>query len=94
MSVYVDEARWPYGKMIMCHLLADTPAELLTMVNRIGVQTKWFQNKASAPHFDIARTKRQLAIAAGAIEIDRQQLAEILVRLRKSWPRDQDGWVL
>ena len=72
MSVYVDEARHPFGRMLMCHMWADTLPELYVMVDCIGVQRKWLQQppKASWVHFDIAKGKRALAVAAGAIETD------------------------
>lgn len=43
------------------------------MVDRIGVQRKWVQRppKTSWLHFDIAKSKRTLAIAAGAVETGR-----------------------
>jgi hypothetical protein len=60
---------------------ADSEDELLAMVDKIGVQRKWIQGhqtlsfgkhkKASWVHFDIAMTKRALAVKAGAIETDR-----------------------
>ena len=73
MSVYVDNMNAPFGRMVMCHLWADTHDELLAMVDRIGVQRKWLQQppKASWVHFDIALSKKALAIKAGAIETDR-----------------------
>lgn len=81
MACYVDPAAHPFGRMLMCHLWADTEAELLAMVDRIGVQRKWIQGhptlshgkhrNASWVHFDISKGKRDLAVAAGAIETDR-----------------------
>lgn len=91
MSVYVDDARHPFGRYIMCHLWADTEEELLAMVDRIGVDRKWIQGhptlssgkarKASWVHFDIVKTKRALAVKAGAIETDRYGPAEHVARL-------------
>jgi len=81
MAVYVDPAVHPFGRMIMCHMWADSLEELLAMVDRIGVQRKWIQGHptlswgkhrlASWVHFDIAKEKRALAVAAGAIETDK-----------------------
>lgn len=73
MAVYVDPARHPFGRMIMCHLWADTEDELMAMVDKIGVARKWVHRppKASWVHFDIAKSKRALAVSAGAIETDR-----------------------
>jgi len=81
MSCYVDQPIFPFGRMMMCHLWADSLDELLAMVDRIGVDRKWIQGHpdlsfgkhryASWVHFDIAKGKRALAIQAGAIETDR-----------------------
>lgn len=83
MTVYVDEARHPFGRYIMCHMWADTLDELLAMADRIGVQRKRLQQppKASWLHFDIAKSKRRLAIAAGAVETDRFGPVEHVARL-------------
>jgi hypothetical protein len=69
MSVYVDDMRAPFGRMVMCHMTADSTAELLAMVDKIGVRRKWIQ-KVGTPweHFDICLGKRALAVRAGAIE--------------------------
>jgi hypothetical protein len=79
----------------MCHMLADTPEELLAMADRIGVQRRWFQNMASTPHFDIAQTKRALAVAAGAVELnERRELADLCKRIRATWPMvPGKGWL-
>ncbi|VTZ28022.1 conserved hypothetical protein [Methylocella tundrae] len=73
MAVYVDNVQHRFGRMIMCHLWADSQDELFAMVDRIGVASKWFQHppKASWEHFDIGLSKKALAIAAGAVETDR-----------------------
>lgn len=83
MAVYVDAAIWPYGRMVMCHMLADSREELDAMADRIGVARRWIQ-KAGQPdeHYDICKTKRAKAVAAGAIEIDRRQFVA-LIRARR-----------
>jgi Protein of unknown function (DUF4031) len=96
MSVYVDGAQNAFGRMKMCHMLADTYEELIAMADKIGVQRKWYQGlaKASSPHFDIAQSKRALAVARGAIEIDRYKLVEIMKRNKvneKEWPRHAES---
>lgn len=72
MTVYVDDMQAPFGRYIMCHCWADTRDELFAMMDRIGVQRKWFQQppKASWEHFDIALSKRALAVKFGAVETD------------------------
>lgn len=81
MTCYVDQPIFPFGRMMMCHLWADSLDELLAMVGSIGVDRKWIQGHpelsfgkhraASWIHFDIAKGKRALAIQAGALETDR-----------------------
>lgn len=86
MSVYVDSSIYGYGRMVMCHMIADTPDELHAMADRIGVARRWFQSppKASFPHYDIAKSKRALAVAAGAVECDRNALVAAVRRIRAS----------
>ena len=84
MSVYVDEARYRYRRMVMCHMLADTPAELHAMADRIGAARRWYQRYASTPHYDIAKNKRQLALAAGALELSRREVVEVIRRIRQA----------
>ena len=80
--VYVDSATNSYGRMKMCHMVADTLEELHAMADRIGVQRRWFQNNPDHPHYDIAQTKRALAVRFGAVEITSRQLVELIRKQR------------
>lgn len=84
MAVYVDDVRHRYGRMVMCHLWADTLSELLAMVDVIGVHRRWLQEPPSASwrHFDICLSKKASAIAAGAILTDRYGPVEHVAKLR------------
>ena len=79
MSVYVNKLRARYGGLTLCHLLADSVEELHAMAARIGVERGLFQQDR-IPHYDLSRTKREEAIAAGALVIDRQQLEQLMGR--------------
>lgn len=81
--VYVDDMRAPFGRMIMCHMVADSPEELLAMAARIGVQAKWIQHAGTPKeHFDIALTARAKAVKAGAVEIRWRQCSLMCWRRR------------
>jgi hypothetical protein len=84
MSVYVDDMRAKFGRLIMCHMLADTDSELHAMADRIGVARRWWQSpeKTSGSHYDIALSKRALAVQAGAIEITWRQASAMNARRR------------
>lgn len=81
MSVYVDDVRHQFGRMVMCHMWADSLDELLQMADWIGVQRKWIQGHealsagkarlASWVHFDVSLGAKERALAAGAILTDR-----------------------
>src|ERR1700734_176256 len=75
MTVYVDDMRAPFGRMIMCNMLSDTDDELHAMAARIGVARRWHQAppKASDSHYDIALSRRALAVKFGAVEITWRQ---------------------
>ena len=73
MMVYVDDAYIPYGRMKMCHMIADTEEELHEMADKIGMKREWFQN-TSMPHYDVGMGKRTLAVEYGATEITMREL--------------------
>jgi hypothetical protein len=74
MSVYVDNYNAKYGRMTMCHMMADSLEELHEMADKIGVQRKWFQDKPRFPHYDICKEKKSLAIENGAIEVTAKEM--------------------
>lgn len=84
MTVYVDDMRASFGRMIMCHMIADTEDELHAMAARIGVARKWHQGTAGRDsHYDIALSKRALAIDYGAGSITLRQCG-LMVSNRKA----------
>ena len=85
MTVYVDGERNRYGRMIMCHMLADTPEELHAMAVAIGLKRQWYQgpDKASFPHYDLSLSRRAAAVAMGAKEITRQECAAHMRAVRR-----------
>jgi len=76
VSVYVDDMKRRYGRMFMCHMIADSTAELHAMADRIGVARRWLQ-KAGTPreHYDVCLAMRAVAIEYGAIPITQRELA-------------------
>ncbi len=94
MTVYVDDMRAQFGRMVMCHMIADTDAELRSMARAIGVAERWHQGN----HFDICLSKRALAVAAGAYEVTMRQAAAMIRRQRETGamgsPADAVAWLL
>lgn len=84
MTVYVDNMRAPFGRMVMCHMLADTDDELHAMADKIGVARRWWQSpaKTSGSHYDIASSKRRLAVEYEAVEVTLRQMACMNLRRR------------
>lgn len=84
MTVYIDDMHlYPIGQfrgMKMSHMIADTEAELHAMADRIGVARRWYQGD----HYDVALSKRALAVKAGAIEITYPQLGRMFYVHRRT----------
>jgi hypothetical protein len=84
MAVYVDDMRAPHGRLIMCHMIADSTEELLEMVRRLKLQPHWIQSKGTyREHFDISMNKRRKAIELGAVPITQRELGYKLMERRK-----------
>ncbi|MEW3774014.1 DUF4031 domain-containing protein [Pseudomonas aeruginosa] len=88
MAVYVDNMNATYGRMKMCHMFADSDAELLAMADKIGVQRRWHQFPGTIKsHFDTCLSKKAKAIECGATEIDYPNDVSELIRKRKEAAR-------
>lgn len=80
MTVYVDDMRAPFGRMIMCHMIADSDAELHAMAARIGIARRWFQRD----HYDVSEGKRALAVQFGAREIAWREAGRMTLERRRA----------
>jgi hypothetical protein len=72
MPVYVDDAMIRWRGARWCHLYADSLPELEKFARKIGLNPNWLQHrdgKDGLPHYDVARSYRGKAIAAGAVEV-------------------------
>ena len=84
MAVFVDGlCDWGWQirgvRTHSCHLFTDDID--LTALHQvalcIGMRREWFQNKVRAPHYDLTPSRREAAIAAGAIPVDRKAAVRI-----------------
>lgn len=89
--VYVDDMQAKVGRMVMCHMLADTDLELHEMAAKIGVARRWHQ-KAGSPHshYDICLSKKALAVQFGAKEISRKDVAALIKTKRNIHSQTQE----
>lgn len=84
MTVYVDEPKHAFGRMVMCHMMADSTQELLEMADKIGVARKWLQKPGTAyEHFDVCKSARAKAVEHGARQVTSRDLGQI-IRQRKA----------
>jgi hypothetical protein len=98
MPVYIDDMRAPFGRMLLCHMIADTTQELLEMADAIGVARKWIQHPGTpSEHFDIALTKRAAAVRRGAVEITWRQCGAMTKRMmvegKLGKPEEAEEWL-
>ena len=80
--IYVDNARIPFGRMRMSHLMADTSEELHDVARDLGL-SRWIQ-KSGEPgeHLDVSMSKREEAIRLGAKAVRSRELV-VLVQNRR-----------
>jgi len=62
-------------------MVADTDEELYAMMDRIGIARIWWQAPSKhRNHYDIALSKRALAVKAGYVELTWRQTSIITLR--------------
>lgn len=80
----MDDGRYPFGGMLMCHMAADTTEELNAMADKIGVSRRWIQKAGTyLEHYDICLSKRKLAVRAGAIEMGQLSMMRQVMRPKR-----------
>lgn len=74
----------------MCHMTADTLAELHTMADRLQMKRAWFQipPKTSFPHYDVEQARRAQAISFGAIEVSERVGVYFAAKLGIEWAQE------
>lgn len=78
MAVYVDDMKAEFGRMIMCHMVADTHDELVEMADKLNLNRKWLQKPGTAgEHFDVSLGYRAKAVKLGAKEITWTECGEM-----------------
>jgi hypothetical protein len=78
MTVYVDDATWPWRGQRWAHLMADTLDELHAFAQQLGIPRRAFQDKTSGAHYDVPAGLREEAIRLGATPISRHGDRELL----------------
>ncbi len=69
MTVYVDEAVWPWRGKKWAHLMADDLEELHEFALKLGLKRAWYQYSARHAHYDVTANKREQAILLGAEDL-------------------------
>lgn len=73
MTVYIDDAVWPWRGRRWAHLMADSLDELHAFAAALGIPRRAFQNKRSGAHYDVPAELRAQALALGARPISRHR---------------------
>lgn len=78
MEIFVDQCIYPFGRMLMCHMMAYELEDLHKMAKLLELKPRWFQNK-NCPHYDICKSKKVQAISLGAKPFEsREQQVELI----------------
>lgn len=91
--IYVDTPRWKYRGQLWCHMAADNLDELHAFAERLGCRRAWFQcpPKVWYPHYDLAPSRRILAVELGATEVDTRIIVAKTKLLRQEFLCNQSS---
>ena len=89
MTLYVDRAAIPYGRMKMSHMIADSPAELRRACDSLGLKCSYSQHPGtSREHLDLSLAKREVAVRdLSAREVSSREIIVIINRRKDGTPR-------
>jgi hypothetical protein len=77
--ILVDETR-RHRSGLWCHMVSDRSVEELhAFASEIGLRRRWFQD-GPRPHYDLRPSKRRLAVAKGAKEVNTRVLVRRMAR--------------
>ena len=84
MTIYVDDMKWPLGRMVMSHLMADSTNELREACDSLGLRQEYIQHPETwREHLDVSQSKRQEAIdRLGAMEVTQREMAMMRMERR------------
>lgn len=86
--VYVDNMNVKNGDWIQCNMVADTDDELLVLGEKCGLRKEWVKSGMYRDrlHFEVAQSKKKLAIKQGAKEIS---MVELMTMFAVNVPDEQ-----
>jgi hypothetical protein len=77
--ILVDETRHHHSGW-WCHMVSDRSVEELhAFAFEIGLRRRWFQD-GPRPHYDLRPSKRRLAVAKGAKEVNTRVIVRRMAR--------------
>jgi hypothetical protein len=82
MTLYVDDHKFPFGRMKMSHLFSipENAPELEQFAGRLGLKREWKHHN----HYDVCLSLRQRAIKLGAVPITMKEAGKLINASRKA----------
>lgn len=90
MACYVDDPQWERWHGLSGHLIADSIEELQEMANSLSLSKKFFMKDALTPHYQLPAGRRDAAITAGAIALERTTFMAVVARINRGMTMPKD----